>query len=388
VANEQDTANSADEGDDVTGTVRVHPERFDPGHSANTLMESEHRGRYSWAAQVVAGQSVLDAGCGTGYGLEILNQAGAAELTGVDIDPVAVEEASRRAAPLEAAVAHHDLHALEFADDSFDLAVCFETIEHLRSPRQGIAELRRVVRPGGVLIVSSPNPDVYPSGNDHHLHELRPDELRSLIEEQFETTQVFLQHPWLASLIEPAENGTANSGNGQAPIGIDRSPHSAAYGPTYAIAVGCDRDQPPRPSSLVTLGNAFEVRWWEDRVLEAERRPADEVAAPQPPASPDAEAVAELEKRLAAQALETTRSQQEAAAREAKLSERLRQTSAALIDANQELAQMPLLKERLAEIYAENAALQAQHNLMVSSRSWQITAVLRKLSASLKLQRH
>src|SRR5215210_917140 len=67
------------------------PERFDPEDGAGTLMAAEHFARYRWAAQLVAGARVLDAGCGSGYGTAILAAARPAALTAVDVAEAAVE---------------------------------------------------------------------------------------------------------------------------------------------------------------------------------------------------------------------------------------------------------------------------------------------------------
>jgi hypothetical protein len=87
------------------------------------------------------------------------------------------------------------------------------------------------------------------------------------------------------------------------------------------------------------------------------------------------------------EAAEALRALREAEAREANLSERLRNTSKALIDANQELAQAPLLKHRLAEMYDQKAGLEAKLQEVLHSRSWQTTEVLRRISRALKLPR-
>jgi SAM-dependent methyltransferase len=332
-------------------------------------MGAEHRGRYWWAGQLLGGKKVLDAGCGTGYGLEILAEAGAASVTGVDVDTGAVAESRTRGESCGAVVVQADLQALALPDDSFDAAVCFETIEHLESPQRGLAELRRVVRPGGMIVVSSPNPDVYPPGNEHHQHELRPDELLGLVQEHFGCVQTYLQHAWLASAIEPAENGANghSNGSGASPLPVRRSAPARPGGTTFTIVIGCD-EEAPRPPALVSMTDPFEVRWWQERVEAAETRSAD----------------AEAE---ATRALEAERRAAEAEARVASLVERLEQVNKSLIDANQELAQMPLLKHRLAEMHELKAALDAELEEVLGSRSWQATGFLRKASRALKLQR-
>jgi SAM-dependent methyltransferase len=93
------------------------------------------------------------------------------------------------------------VHALPFAAGRFELVVCFEVIEHVESQDDVIAELARVLAPGGVLAISSPNRDVYPAGNPHHLHEYVPEELRSAVAAHFEHVQLRRQHAWLASAV-------------------------------------------------------------------------------------------------------------------------------------------------------------------------------------------
>ena len=70
-------------------------ERFDPDLMGGSLLEAEHLARYRWAGALVEGKRVLDAGCGTGYGSELLASQGAAEVVGVDVDADAIEAASR-----------------------------------------------------------------------------------------------------------------------------------------------------------------------------------------------------------------------------------------------------------------------------------------------------
>src|ERR1700761_2599769 len=135
--------------------MEENPERFDPAAEGGRLIESEHRARYRWAARLVDGKAVLDCACGTGYGLEMYKQAGATALTGVDISAEAVAATKERCG--EATVLQGDLRELPLADDSFDVVTCFETIEHVENAAAAIAELRRVLKPDGILVISSPN---------------------------------------------------------------------------------------------------------------------------------------------------------------------------------------------------------------------------------------
>ncbi|MCL4741562.1 MAG: methyltransferase domain-containing protein [Phycisphaerales bacterium] len=143
-----------------------------------------HVARYTLAASFVRpGDTVLDAACGMGYGAHVLARAGRpARVIGIDASPAAVEYAranfaTDHAAPDPTPVVEfraadaEDLAALE--DRSVDLVASFETLEHLAEPERFLDEVRRVLRPGGRLVVSVPNRWVDESGNDpnpHHLH--------------------------------------------------------------------------------------------------------------------------------------------------------------------------------------------------------------------------
>jgi SAM-dependent methyltransferase len=105
----------------------------------------------------VAGRRVLEIGCGVGEFTRLLAERGAT-VTGADISRVAVDQARREVAAFPSATALvADICALPFASASFDLVVSLETIEHSPDPRSALAELVRVTKPGGRLIVSCPN---------------------------------------------------------------------------------------------------------------------------------------------------------------------------------------------------------------------------------------
>jgi SAM-dependent methyltransferase len=185
---------------DLSDRVGPNVERFVPGTADGELIEVEHLARYRWAGQLAAGRTVLDAGCGVGYGSAMLARAGAGEVVGLDLSAKAID-AAREAAPANASFVAGDVHALPFAAGRFDLVVCFEVIEHVEAQDDVIAELARVLAPGGVLAISSPNRDVYPAGNPYHLHEYVPEELRSALAALFDHVQLRRQHAWLASAV-------------------------------------------------------------------------------------------------------------------------------------------------------------------------------------------
>ncbi len=148
----------------------------------------EHAARYVFALPLVAGRTVLDIACGTGYGIGLL-RSNARFVTGVDIDPDAAQEAKAECGNNGSVLLGNGL-GLPFNDDSFDAITSFETLEHLHERNKFLAELRRVLRPAGFLILSTPNanysqPVNGKPANEFHIHEYTPDELRAELETQF-----------------------------------------------------------------------------------------------------------------------------------------------------------------------------------------------------------
>jgi ubiquinone/menaquinone biosynthesis C-methylase UbiE len=103
------------------------------------------------------GRRVLEIGCGRG-GFSAYLAGQGAELTAADFSPAAVEMAARRLTPFERAEAVvADLDALSFERASFDVVVSLDTIEHVPHPARAVAELVRVLRPGGTLLLTTNN---------------------------------------------------------------------------------------------------------------------------------------------------------------------------------------------------------------------------------------
>jgi len=107
------------------------------------------------AAAVVAGDNVLDLACGTGELLQrIMEDAPEAGLTGVDLAPNMVDRARHKLAERsEVQIQQADAHDLPFADESFDVVVCANTFHYFTHPEQVLREARRVLRPGGRLVL-------------------------------------------------------------------------------------------------------------------------------------------------------------------------------------------------------------------------------------------
>lgn len=166
-------------------------ERFEPVEATGRIVY-EHLHRYAVCREHVAGKRVLDIGCGAGYGTHLLAEQ-AAEAIGVDIDAEAIERArkSYRRANLSYDVA--DCYGLPFSDGEFDAIVANEMIEHIDRQADFLREAKRVLKPGGLFIVSTPNRPVYnryKSPNPFHVAEMDIVEFRDLLEEQFEVVKL------------------------------------------------------------------------------------------------------------------------------------------------------------------------------------------------------
>jgi O-antigen biosynthesis protein len=188
-------------------------ERYIPGMS--TEIELEHMHRYVVARKLAAGKRVLDIACGEGYGsFELAQTAGS--VIGVDISEEAVEHAKqnyeRDGLPLEFKVGSAAQIPLD--DASVDLVVSFETIEHHDQHEAMIAEIRRVLSPGGCVIISSPNKyeysDVTGYANPFHVKELYLDEFKALLESKFPNVEIYGQRVVTGSLLAPLGDRSVN----------------------------------------------------------------------------------------------------------------------------------------------------------------------------------
>ena len=168
---------------------RMVPEKAEP----STYWE--HIYRYRFAVPYVAGRRVLDIACGEGYGAAAFLKAGASSVIGVDIS----EETCRHARSkygIDARIG--DAQAIPLPDQSVDVIVSFETIEHVPEPAAFLAECARVLAPGGRIIISTPNKDIYRfSGEQHnpfHCSELTKEEFDELLSHRFVGSKMFMQN--------------------------------------------------------------------------------------------------------------------------------------------------------------------------------------------------
>lgn len=145
-----------------------------------------HARRYELAADVALqhrASRIADVASGTGYGSRLLSTIADASTDGVDLDPMAVDYARRRHG-CDGNCAFHTADACEtgLKGDAYDLAASFETIEHVTDATGLVAELHRLLKPGGRLVISTPN-RIGPT--PYHVHDFGFPEFAAMIESAF-----------------------------------------------------------------------------------------------------------------------------------------------------------------------------------------------------------
>ncbi len=359
-------------------TNEVTGERFVPEAMGGQLIEAEHVVRYALAAQLAQGRRVLDAGCGVGWGTGVLVAAGASAAIGLDLDPGAIADARQRVP--DADFVQGDIVRLPWDAGSFGLVVCFETLEHVAEHEQALDELVRVLAPDGVLLVSSPNPRVYPAGNPFHLHEFTPEELEAAVARRLADVTQWNQHTQIASVLlrrgslppgethEVLAQTVAALESGSDPYSLIIAGHGSA--PSLPPLVGC------APCDQLFHLEALGARLSDER----ERMAEDQKRV-----------VAEREQILAEREkmLLEIREQQTTISAFGERIEALRRerehTAALLLESEQQLAAvLASAADQLRHQEQVDAALteqvaQLQHEVSVfrTSKSWRLTAPLR-----------
>lgn len=169
--------------DETGGGLPLTGERTVPGLAVENYWFRRHEIAYRHCTDICAGRDVLEAGCGEGYGAALL--AGEARrVVALDYDPATVAHVRIRYPAVE--VLEGNLADLPMADASVDVVVNFQVIEHLWDQPQFIAECLRVLRPGGLLLISTPNRITFTPGSDtpvnpFHTRELNAAELTELL---------------------------------------------------------------------------------------------------------------------------------------------------------------------------------------------------------------
>lgn len=224
------------------------------GERLETFIQSrdtiDHLHRYAIAATYTAGKKVLDIASGEGYGTNLLS--GNAEFVyGVDIDAETIANAQKKysKANIQFSVGSADAIPVETA--SIDIVVSFETIEHHDKHEEMMAEIKRVLKPGGLMLLSTPDKLYYTDQrnfyNKFHVKELYKNEFLALVSGYFNKVQLLSQlYVNGISIIQEDktyENTALYSGN----FAALQHPEIC---PFYLVALASDQDFKPQQLSV------------------------------------------------------------------------------------------------------------------------------------------
>jgi GT2 family glycosyltransferase/ubiquinone/menaquinone biosynthesis C-methylase UbiE len=240
------------EKDNASSDLDFTGERYVPSIGGD--IELEHLHRYRVVEAIVAGKVVADIACGEGYGSNLMAEY-AASVVGVDISTEAVDHARRTYSKSNLTFVCAPGQDTQIPAQSIDVVVSFETIEHHDQHQEMLQEIKRILKPGGTLIMSSPDKlectDKTGLKNPHHVKELYKYEFESLIKTYFKNYELYGQRVITGSAI--FAQGLPIEIRSYSLDKIDECYANVIQYPMYWIAIASD-------SSLIRLpGGMLEV---------------------------------------------------------------------------------------------------------------------------------
>lgn len=169
---------------------------------------ARHVAAYRFAATKAVGKSVLDAGCGEGFGTHTLADV-AAEVLGVDYSPLAISECQRLWNKPNLRFQQVNLTEQGSFTETFDLMINFQVIEHITDPLPFLKGLHQRLAPTGTLILTTPNRLRTVSENPYHVREYTAAELTELLKKVFGNVEMTGMHG--NAKVEEFESGRARA---------------------------------------------------------------------------------------------------------------------------------------------------------------------------------
>jgi SAM-dependent methyltransferase len=183
--------------------VAIEEERISLSGSTPPWVISEHLARYRFAARWVSDKTIVECSCGNGIGTREFLRAGATAIVAIDIDHGAIVEARRNTDGHGGEYVVGDATKLPVKSSTVDVFVSLETLEHVAEDRAFLDEISRVLRPGGICIISTPNRWVTHPGapgsvrpmSRFHIREYSQAEFDRLLRARFHEVEMFGQNP-------------------------------------------------------------------------------------------------------------------------------------------------------------------------------------------------
>lgn len=217
----------------------------------------EHLHRYAMACELAQQKTVLDIACGEGYGSRLLAQH-AKDVTGVDIDQPSIEEATKKYAGDNIRFIQADVRKTALPDHTYDLVVSFETLEHIAEHETFLHEIKRLLKPGGRLIISTPDKKEYSDKpnyrNPFHIKELYRQEFEALIAGFFAHYQIFQQRSSHSSTIMSTNLDRYEQYSGD----HTHLSKNSNDGWVYLIAIASDNELPALNNSIFNGQHVFQ----------------------------------------------------------------------------------------------------------------------------------
>ena len=177
----------------MTNILQDSGERMIPPQEGEiSVVFEHHKFTYDVTAERCADKDVLDVGCGTGYGADILANH-ARTVTGIDYHIPALKYSEKSYSAENTAYSGMEAVSLAFKDDCFDIATSFQVIEHISDVHKFLKELKRVVKPGGLIFISTPNVSdkaKKSSNNSFHVNEMSYYDLKQLLTSEFNSFEI------------------------------------------------------------------------------------------------------------------------------------------------------------------------------------------------------
>jgi 2-polyprenyl-3-methyl-5-hydroxy-6-metoxy-1,4-benzoquinol methylase len=201
--------------------LQLTGERTVPGIAAENYWFRRHEAAYEFLAPQVAGRTVLEVGCGEGYGTNLL--AGAARtVLGIDYDALTAAHAAE--CYPAAGFARANLAALPVRTGCVDVVATLQVIEHVWNHAEFVAECRRVLPPGGRLMVTTPNRLTFSPGLDTPVNPFHTKEFTAA-----ELTELIAAHGFAIDAV----------------LGLHAGPRLAELDARYGSFVGAQLETPP-----------------------------------------------------------------------------------------------------------------------------------------------
>lgn len=147
-----------------------------------------HRKFYIFASQFVKGKAVVDVGCGSGYGAEVMKKAGASKIYGSDISKHSINFAKKKYGHIAKFSIQGIIKLDQYQDNFFDVTICGEVLEHIAEygmEAVALRELKRITKKSGLVVISTPNNEIMED------HGFSFNDINNLLKKEFKKYCIF-----------------------------------------------------------------------------------------------------------------------------------------------------------------------------------------------------